>query len=265
MESKLKEHKTCLIGLLTKNTSTNIVKVLKNVERYASCFLDYKCVIIDGYSTDATPIICKSWCKQDETRRFFFNQRSKNIERMPAITEARNMILDFFQSTFGENTYLLLLDSDSPNAESYSLDGFIKSIQQPGWNALFCNQRIKYYDLWALRDKQLEEDYQIKFRGLSWNGQMQKALKPFEQPKVGIDERNFYPVRSAFGGAGIYKTDCIKRTNARYSYLRQITMNNQIVTVQVCEHVPFHDMLQSNTNDTNTLYIACDWYIGEHQ
>ena len=254
------------IGLLTKNCGSFIAQVLKNVETYASLFKDYKCLIIDGYSTDSTEIICKSWCNQSthSNKRFFFHQRTKGAQRMQGITESRNMILDFFQNDFGENSYLLLLDADSPNATplcSESKQAFLRGIQQPDWDVLFCNQSKKYYDLWALRDQELDEDYQLKFKGYSWNGEMQSVLKQFEVPKKGQDDRNFYPVRSAFGGAGIYKTEIIQKANAKYTFHRIIQVGDKQYTIQICEHVPFHYSIE---HAGGNLFICCDWIIGEH-
>jgi len=171
-----------LISILTKNSSSFLPHVLKNIEKYASLFDDYYCLIVDGFSTDNTYLITKSWIKSDPLKRYFITQPSSNLPRGESLNEARNFVIDFLKPQFGENVYLLLLDSDSPNVVPFDIQGFLSGFDSsaaPKWSALFCNQKNnKYYDILALRDSTLTENYQLKYRKLSWhNGTMQNALK----------------------------------------------------------------------------------------
>ncbi len=253
-----------LVSLLTKNCKQYIPYVLKNVEKYASLFESYYCLIVDGYSTDSTELICKSWCKTDHTNRLFLHQPSKQLPRNESLNEARNFVISTLKPQFGEDVYLLLLDADSPNAVEPDLKGFLKAFNTDiDWTALFCNQKNdKYYDILALRDVTLVENYQMKYRYLSWSdGSMQNALKKYEKTKA--DPSGFYPVESAFSGAGLYKTNRIEIANAKYKCTAQWKNpdNNRIIEVFECEHVPFHqDLIKQNYK----LYINCDWYIGPH-
>jgi glycosyltransferase involved in cell wall biosynthesis len=268
-----------IVSLLTKNCSKWIPKVLKNVEQYISLFEDYYCLIVDGYSNDGTQIICKSWVKNEEkegeNKRVFINQPSSNLPRNESLNEARNFVIDTLRPQFGENVYLLLLDADSPNA--YPLDpssviGFLKAFLKegiPNWTGLFCNQRNnKYYDILALRDETLTENYQFKYKHLGWHdGSMQKALQKYETTKK--HPSGFYPVVSAFGGAGLYNTQHLKeieeksKTELKYECWVNF-FNEQLNRVErrfECEHVPFHSSIVKNGY---SLFINCDWYIGEH-
>ena len=245
-----------VIALLTKNCAKFLPHVLKNVEAYASNFLSYTCIIVDGYSTDLTEIICKSWCRSDREHRIFGRQPSANLPRMQSLTEARNYVLDSTRQMWGPQTLLLLLDADSPNMTQ---EGFLTCFKRDDWDALFVNQKNTYYDLWALRDDELSEDYQIKYRGKSWNGEMQAAIAPYQKPKQPTDgDTTFHKVRSAFGGAALYKTTSIG--NARYTCT---TYNSELKGhVHVCEHVPFHEAIVANGG---SLFINCKWYNGEHE
>jgi len=246
------------ISLLTKDSSKWLPYTLKNVEKYASFFEDYYCLIVDGYSNDGTKLIANSWCKSDTTRRKFITQPTRGLERMKSLVEARNFVIDTLKSEFDEDIYLLLIDSDSPNAQSFSEEGFLSSFKtDKEWVCMFPNQAGEYYDLWALRDSELNEDYLIKFRGLSWNGEMQLALKPYQQSKKSKD--GFWSVYSAFGGAGLYKSKYILDSQSRYKGETEYMFEGKKYIVPVCEHVPFHFSIQGNK------YINCKWIIGDHK
>jgi hypothetical protein len=245
-----------LVGIVTKNNVSTLPYVLKNIETYTSLFKDYKTVIVDGWSNDGTDVLCKEWCKNDLERRSFILQKNSNLKRMESLVEARNTIIDFFLEYFNEDTLILLLDSDSPNVPPIDITGFLTCFDRDDWIALFANQPTKYYDLYALRDSLLDMDYQIKYKGLKWNGEMQNALQKYTKPKTSCD--GFWPVKSAFGGAGLYKTHIIKKTNARYS--ANIHVNN--ILVPVCEHVPFNETLLKYGGK---MYVNCNWINGDHE
>lgn len=252
---------TLCIGLITKNIANYLPKTLKTVSEYTSLFTDYRVVMVDGYSTDATKIIASSWCKADPERREFILQPTQGLQRMPSICEARNQVLSHFSPLFGEGVYLLLLDADSPNAVPFEVDGFLSAFTPERiniWDAIFPNQRKEYYDLYALRDEQLSENYQLRYRHLNWqDGSMQRALLKYQSPKQ--DSTGLYPVKSAFGGAGLYKTTNIK--GVTYGYKEQWVYNGQTYVIDSCEHVILHQQL---VEKGCKLYINCNWYIGEH-
>jgi glycosyltransferase involved in cell wall biosynthesis len=252
-----------LIGLLTKNCDKWIDKVLANVELYAAEFESYYCLVVDGYSNDNTEVIIREWCMKDDKNRDFKYQPRDKTSREFSVNEARNFTLDTFDSMFQFNNdvYLLLLDADSPNASDFDKNGFLKAFDKkaPKWSALFPNQKKAYYDLYALRDNELTENYQMKFKDKKWGGEMEECLKPFNKPKTA--ENGFYPVKSAFGGAGLYRTSDIK--NARYNFVEEWRdpTNNKKYYVPTCEHVPFNTQIYNNGG---LLFINCNWYIGEH-
>lgn len=257
---------TLLISICTKNCQKWISYILKNIERYSSLFDDYYCLIVDGYSTDETEIISKNWCKIDSSKREFVLQPSSNLPRGESLKEARNFVLDKLGDKFGKDVYLLLLDADSPNVPEVNLEGFSKSFDQenkkvPDWTGLFCNQKNdRYYDILALRDNILTENYQRKYSTLNWyDGSMQSALKKYENTKS--DPSGYYPVNSAFGGAGVYKTWRLGDARYECTTLYKNPADGKLYRVFECEHVTFNYHLIKNGYK---LYINCDWYIGEH-
>ena len=259
-----------LIGALTKNNARFIVGVLKNIEMYASCFQDYQCVFIDGGSQDGTQVILKSWCKSDAQRRHIIDenvlfppsQRAVH-DRGNILANARNAVIQLFRPHFDANgvpTYLLLLDTDSVNAKPFNIVQFMTCeaafIKHPKCAAVFANQPTVYYDVWALRDEKCRTDWQIEWRETG-NSQCHKKYQARKPPELGL-----WPVKSAFGGAGLYRTALIPQ-NATY-ICTQIWKAPIGVdyTIPVCEHVPFH---QTFVDAGHELFVNCEWLICDHE
>ena len=263
---------TVLIGSITKNVGEYLPGVLKNIETYAGLFRDHRVFFVDGHSTDHTAKKIKKWCAKDAQRREFHLQPSKGLERMDAICEARNMMLDLTRSMWGEKTLLLLLDADSPNVVELDVKGFLTCFESAEWTALFANQPTCYYDVWALRDEVCPRDFQLEMIAIHIQNQvaMQHNRPDLMQP---LDQENFakkyqtpkprelglWPVESAFGGAGMYRTDRIG--HAKYIAYQQVQLPylKEPIVRPVCEHVAFHSQLPGK------MFVNCQWMIGDHQ
>lgn len=255
MNAITSKYKVC-IALLTKNVQLFVASVLQNVTAYAQCFNDYECLIVDGYSTDSTASICAAWCRDKPTKRKFVRQPTAHLPRMVSLTEARNFVIDYFRPQFGKNTLLLLIDADSPNATPITddLEGFMYAFRYvDDWSAVFANQPTVYYDAWALRDVTCPIDYQLAT-------DMQVAAAKAQQRKD--PELGLWPVVSAFGGAGLYKTSCIPK-KAKYSHTVFYTNQNGTITqCNQCEHVAFNSAI---VQAGGRLFVNCKWLIGDHE
>jgi glycosyltransferase involved in cell wall biosynthesis len=251
-----------LVGALTKNNAKYIIGVLKNIETYTSLFQDYECFFIDGDSTDGTGIILKSWAKQDAQKRSIMVESANETlsaasGRGEKLTLARQHILTHFQPQFGDNTLLLLLDTDSVNAKVVDKQGFLSCFERDDWSAVFVNQPTVYYDVWALRDSVCQGDWQIEWR-LTGDVNCHKKYQARKDPSVG-----WWPVQSAFGGAGLYKTSALQQANPKYKCIQKWPAPNGVVyELPVCEHVPFHfDLVQAGCK----LFINCKWLNCDHE
>jgi hypothetical protein len=260
---------TLCIGLITKNVAKFLPLVLKTSQQYASLFRTSYTCIVDGWSTDATKILAQSWCKSDPDHRSFVLQPSSNLPRMPSIVEARNTVLEHFRPKFGADVYLLLLDADNVSATPFDTQGFLKAFDCSfEWSAMFPNQRKQYYDIYALREPLIDENYQYRHSNLNWqDGSMHAALKQYEHPRT--DPSGFYQVQSAFGGAGLYQTKYLQPPNVVYDWKEIWTPKDnykghpqfkkgQQYTIDCCEHVCFHSRIAANL--APNMFINCDWY-----
>ena len=228
--------KNVLLALITKNVSKHIPKILKNAMSYASYFNSYKCIIIDGHSTDGTFEICRSWCKVEPDNRKVYRQPSNFLPRPLALSEARNMYLSLFQEDFKKDTYLLMMDCDEVNTSPIDEEGFLSNFTYNDWDAMLANQAKEYYDIYALRSDECPENYQDVLRrtGDEWNSLRKHQIpKPRDHPLI--------PVKSAFGGLGLYHTEKLK--DCWYSSFIGNPFSGQ--GKEVCEHVPFHEILLS--------------------
>jgi glycosyltransferase involved in cell wall biosynthesis len=228
--------KDVLIALITKNVSKHIPKVLKNASKYASYFNSYKCVVIDGHSTDGTFEICKSWCKVDPFNRKVYRQPSNFLPRPYALSEARNMYMSLLEDRFKKDTYLIMMDCDEVNASQIDEDGFLSNFDYPltKWDMMACNQTKEYYDIYALRNEECPYNYQDELRrtGDEWN-----SLKKHQIPKP--REHPLIRCQSAFGGLAIYHTEKLK----------DCWYISFVGNKEVCEHVPFHSkFIQKSAN-----------------
>jgi glycosyltransferase involved in cell wall biosynthesis len=249
-----KNYKIC-IATLTKNSAKWIPKVLTNITTISKHFNDYEVLILDGYSTDFTKVICDSWCKTDPEKRKFLKQPTANLERGKSLKEARNFVIDYFRPQFSENVLLLLIDSDSPGCV-HNDAAFLTNFERDDWAAVFANQPSEYYDVWALRDQNCPIDWQIEWR---ITGDI-NCVKKYQVAKS--PDQGWWPVKSAFGGAGMYRTHLIP-SDVTYECLQQWPApNGEKYIIPVCEHVPFHENI---VRDGGKLYINCRWLIGDHE
>jgi glycosyltransferase involved in cell wall biosynthesis len=232
--------KDVLIGLITKNNSKHIAKVLKNVQRYSSYFKSSKVVIIDGHSTDGTYDICKMWCKITPESRRVYRQPSSNLPRPLSLSEARNMYISIFQEDFKKDTYLLLLDCDEVNCNPVDEEGFLSNFKYPvnEWDAMFANQTKEYYDIYALRSEECPENYQDVLRRTGdeiYSLRRHQAVKPRDHPLISVT--------SAFGGTGLYHTEKLK--GCWYTSFIGSPFDGRGCK-ELCEHVPFNEALIKN-------------------
>jgi hypothetical protein len=159
--------------------------------------------------------------------------------RMPLRTErlayGRNRLLDAVIDRQPWD-YVCWADLDGLVGERFSTDGFLSNFQFDGvWDAVFPLSWPLYYDLWALREDTICPDDYV------WSGKhrLHAALHAGREIHAATQQlapgrvAGWVPVRSAFGGFGLYKAAVVGQ--GRYSGL--------VDGREVCEHVPYHELL----------------------
>lgn len=229
--------KKVYIALLTKNVIKTIEKILNNALQYGKYFFSYQIIIIDGHSVDGTYEFCKKWCEDDRKYRYIYIQKSKEISRPLALSEARNMYIELLEPYFDKDTYLIIMDSDEINISDIDENGFLSNFDYnlTEWDAMCCNQSIVYYDIWALRNEECPYDC---WDMIKTHGNEQKYLRNHQKPKS--RDTPLIKCNSAFGGLAIYHTEKLKGCRY-YSY----GFDGRNIK-ELCEHVPFNYALINN-------------------
>jgi len=155
--------------------------------------------------------------------------------RVDRIVHCRNAYLDYFFEHRDKFDYLIVADLDGVNEGLSALA--LSSVWSKGieWDGVFANQSSLYYDIWALRhDAWCPSDCWQNYRflrelGLSEERALWDAVysKMIHVPK----DYSWIPVRSAFGGLGIYKASSFPQV-----YYSCYDEHGD----EVCEHVNLH-------------------------
>jgi hypothetical protein len=235
--SNIKNYKVVMLGCC-KDVANYLHKNLMILELLGNQFLDYRMVIYENDSSDITRQILMEF--KNDKFEFIFENDLKIKERTERLAYIRNILLDRFyqiQETF-QADYMIMIDLDDRIFSGKLINSLSTcfGFDVDKWDVLTGNQSKIYYDVYALRIKNLiEHDFlqeilKIKKKTSSKKRKkiINRVLNRFNYPV--ISPSYLVPVQSAFGAIGIYKISSIK--NAKY-----IGMKGKI---PICEHVPFH-------------------------
>ena len=221
------------------NTSKNLQIIFDSLE-------DYKCIIIESNSTDNSLETLNDWSKNNPKINIVSLGNLEEHSRTKRIALCRNKYLEIIEPFYEDFPYCLFLDLDNALEIYNNFKEQLQScFQKDNWDAIASNRRGRYYDIWALRSKQLGIDFDC------W-------LEIQRQPSIFLDSNNtlvqrnnvHYFVRrfqniipetsewisceSAFGSMVLYKSSSIK--GKRYD------------GSQTCEHVSFNQGLKMYIN-----------------
>ena len=171
-------------------------------------------------------------------------------ERARRIAFCRDVYVKEIRSRleYSDVNYVVVADLDGMCSD-LTYKSVLTCWAKSNWTACFANQPKGYYDLWALRhDYWNPRDPFITFKKLHNLGiNAAKAYKTAVIDKIlKIDiASTWVPVRSAFGGLGIYKYEAFIKSD--YSVKGEYPD-------KTCEHVTFNKKLGKSISDCN-LYI----------
>lgn len=207
------ENKIIICGVI-KNGEKGFLNVKRSVQKLSQHLLDYRVIIYENNSIDATKELYLDWAKTEKKLIFIHENLSKEFlenftvkkgdYRTELIARARNIVLKkALNQEFDSYPYLLMVDLD--DFDEWNIDEILNSIKNPekDWDAIFANGS---YDLYALRSKEFLLSAEI----LGWN--LWCAFQPYIGLKLKkiLASKRWYPVESAFGGLAIYRREAIK-------------------------------------------------------
>jgi hypothetical protein len=238
---KMKKYNV-IFGGTCRNVGDNIEDVLQNIEKCAKKFNTHSVVIYENDSSDNTRELLQKHKK--ENYYYIFEDNVTDSRRTKRIERGRNLVLDKVREINNGNryNYLILLDLDDVNKNGEFVDSIDTCFIREDWDVLTANQRASYYDLWALRNEQLNYD--------CW-----KEISD-TQPVCGNINMHFEPsqfieVDSAFGGAAIYKLSSVPYS-CKYN-------GEHPDGQEKCEHVDFNKCIKDNGGK---IFINTDFLTG---
>jgi len=235
-----------------RNCEVWLPKVLSNIKKYSSYFLESHFIFIENDSTDNTKNILKDWCNNKNYSSLSFDGLKDIPQRGLRLEKARNTYIKIIKDSknLKKYNYLIVLDCDDASIFEIEKNSILKAIDFLNSNkniaAVFSNQRGLYYDMWTLR-------HEVLCPGDAWEEVLDYTMEnkvsdqiayenTFKKRKFSLNE-NEKPleVNSAFGGFGIYKMNYVLDNKRSYigSKVKQIN-KNQSIKWQVCEHVEFN-------------------------
>tara|TARA_B100001093_G_C26854013_1_gene1026521 strand:+ start:4586 stop:5413 length:828 start_codon:yes stop_codon:yes gene_type:complete len=240
---------SCLICGCVKNCEQYLDNVFKNIEKIQKLFIKSKILISFDISNDF------SLKRLIELKKNFdidiiinkdplTNCRTVNIER------ARNKILNKIYNEYSDYEYFIMIDMDDVSAKPIYIESLIHGLNNhEEWDALFFNNQ-NYYDFWAL----CIDDFQYSL----WHSNNPKLLinemnRILKNKFNNINNNEFLHCESAFGGFGIYKTNCF--SNCIYKSQIDISLFNPQNIQNICSKYKIGYIINNNVYDCEHRYF----------
>jgi len=223
-----------LIAGTCRNITPTWERVKQSLFRIFDTVKEYTCVIVESNSNDNTLQLLNSWNAPNVKILSLGNLNGSRTQR---IARCRNEYLKYIDG----HDMMLVVDLDDvlviqPNFEEQLNSCFVRS----DWDAIGSNRTGIYYDLWALRSKQLGFDFDcwdmLARNDKKWIGKIKNSYQHFvgQYFKVLIADGSWIECQSAFCGMALYKIPSIRR---------RVYDGNT-----TCEHVSFNSGLRMFIN-----------------
>lgn len=237
-----------IFGCTVRSVERYIENGLKNIDLCGNKFNDYSVIIYENDSNDNTRKLLEENKKYNY--HYIFEDNITESSRTMRISNGRNKILDKIKEINNNNyyTYMIMLDLDDVNDSGK----FVTSIETcfkydvSSWDILTGNQNGYYYDLWALRNDDMDYDCWQTYYSMPQTDENAYAYI-WGKYKVYLPNQ-ILEVDSAFGGIAIYKLASIP-DNCRY-------VGHYPQGGEQCEHVQFNKCIKDNGGK---IYINTDF------
>ncbi len=225
---------SCVICCCVKNIEELFPYSSSRIDKLASYFRKYKIIIYESDSSDQTPQLLEEWSRTEPNLEFeceILNNphiRGKDLERVKLMAGFRNKYLTKVYDKYLSYDYMIVVDPDLNGGWSY--DGIAHSFSfdfhMMGSNGLqFVEDKPVFYDTYpyiGINNERIEF-YDFLNEGGKLSDELQRGMP-------------LLPVRSCFGGVGIYKISSLRGTYAGGGSLS----NPQ------SEHISLHIFMQRN-------------------
>ncbi len=225
---RMKQHSVVVCGLC-RDVRLYLPRTAARIERLGEMFADYRVMLFENDSKDATLEFLFDWRSRNARVEFLTAtagrpkfQRSRSLARAEWLAHCRNQYRKEIQQRYAEFDYVIVVDTDLAGGWSY--DGVAHTFGEDDWDC------VGSYGLERRLDQTSDRPPYIHFD--TW------AFRPtpgtFASQLTNHNELHLskggplLPVQSCFGGMGIYRTACMFAAEYGGSD---------------CEHVVFHNRL----------------------
>lgn len=233
-------NKKIILCSTIKNEEKNLKKFFLILDEITKNFKDYYLIFVLSDCKDNSQQLCKDFLK-NRNGYILIKNFKRRFNRIKRLEICRNEYLNYIKNTkkIKKFDYLLVMDADNVN-NKINFNKIQNSLKKKEWNALFANQNIFYYDIFALRIHNLIEYNfieKIKKEFIFYKYQNFFLKKLFKKYLIRffflnkIKKNRYIKVISAFGGLAIYRLN--KVLNFKYD-----SCNGKL-----CEHVGFNKKL----------------------
>ncbi|MEM6797289.1 MAG: hypothetical protein AAF725_25180, partial [Acidobacteriota bacterium] len=204
---RMAEQRAVFCGL-ARNVAAQLPRVIGHVKRAGRLFLDSRVVVFENDSEDETAELLEAWAGENHRVRALREsfgwprwRQDQSTERMVAMAEARNRVLDEV-ARLEDIDHVVVLDLDLP--KGFSLEGLASTFERRDWDAVGSNSlwvpaagppppRAWYFDTWAFRP-----------RDDAASGPTETETSGEAEPLVFERGQPWVPVVSCFGGLAVY-------------------------------------------------------------
>lgn len=242
-----------LVGTVS-NVEKDLISDLSRIERAVRRIGDLEIFLVESDSTDATLTTLENLGLEKSGFGFksFGNLKAKLPKRTERIRFCRNAYVDYIQTNLLQRKwdYVIVADLDGMNS-AITEKRILNSLKKENeWDACFANQSLGYYDLYALRaDNWVERDCFDELKELQearvFRKKYRNSILDFLSTFLHFDRMrreviykrmkrlkgDLVPVKSAFGGFGIYKPEIFKKVDYGKCNSGEISE---------CEHLDLH-------------------------
>ena len=234
-----------------RNVSQSIDGFRKHIEPIMDLFHpSSRILILESDSTDGTLEKLMEWSRAEVHTNG--NLSGLIVDRSERIAYCRNELIK--RATTNKFDYILVADIDIFRS---SISAFISNFMYntDEWALMTASTSDAYYDIWALRtlsDSNLNFDvwhtvWSLMRSNLSYcSASIVDLIIRIHQKPIPTG-RGLIEVRSAFGGAGLYRADAVG--DCEYSGKNS-----------TCEHVPFNTCVREKNN--GRIFINPEFQIG---
>jgi len=200
-------------------------------------------VFYENDSTDDTLDVLNRFCQNDHANRTIITEKNVQGHRESRLAHGRKAV--FQVALQADPLVVVVMDMDDVNRTVKNFTDALQLVAQGKLTVASANQKLQYYDLWALRSGREHE--RCRHLPAAVYCHIQRDFRIGEE-RFWLSEISFNLIRSirksntfgytevvsAFGGLAIYDAASVKASVSAYSGVTDDGF-------EVCEHVPFHE------------------------